>query len=170
MRPNSSQFNQAYPLILFLVILSFKHPLNSTNRLSSSPKNISKTEMPSSNPNCVNEEVYQSPITNAEAEEDTKVPPLVIWRDIQRIQIINSRAKLAVSTIRSRTRIRKVARRSVGESSSVGATGQSWLWVEICCFVGGAADRGIVECCGKDTANPVGGRVKLVQPVAPEDG
>jgi len=161
MRPNSSQFNQAYPLILFLVILSFKHPLlNSTNRLSSSLKNITKPEMPPSNPSRVNEEVYQSPITNAEAEEDSKVPPLVIWRDIQRIQIINSRAKLAVSTIRSRTRIRKVARRSVGESSSVGATGHSRRWVEICCFIGGAANQGIVECCCEDTADPVSGRLR----------
>jgi hypothetical protein len=115
---------QIYHLIL-LIILLLEHPFNSTNRLSSSPKDISKTKMPSSNPNRVDEEVYQSPITNAEAEEDTKVPPLICWRDIQRIQVIHPRAKLAVSTLRSRTRIRKVARRSVGKSSSVGATSHS---------------------------------------------
>lgn len=36
----------------------------------------------------------------------------------------------------------------------VGGTGHSWRGVEIGGFVGGALDRGVVEGCGEDAADP----------------
>jgi len=42
--------------------------------------------------------------------------------------------------------------------------------IEVSGFVWGAADGSVVEGSGKDAADPVGGGVEVVDPVAPEDG
>jgi len=105
-------------------------------------------ERPSTDPHSVDEEVDQDPVTHAEAEEDTKVSPLVLWLDVERSHKVYTGGELAVPAIGSRVRVNEVAAGLIDEVLRIYCTGGSRRRVEICSFLRQAAHRSVVKGCG----------------------
>lgn len=70
---------------------------------------VSEAEAPSLYPHCIDEEINECPIADAEGEEDGQILPLIAGVDVQAGHIFNSSAILTISTLRSRIRVRQIS-------------------------------------------------------------
>lgn len=142
--------------IFITPLLLAKDSLDLANPLPHHPKHRRKSKAPTPDPHRINEKVDQRPITDAERQEDAKVSPFILRLNIQRRQIINTRAILTVPTVRRSIWVCEVTRRARNKGRSIRRTCRARRRIEIRCFSLGAHNRLGRQRSSEDAADPVG--------------